>query len=162
MTDNAGRKLQGEFTRVQCKARSWAPLVPIIIVAAILFAMIDNRSEASERRARGGESTFNDIAVFSRVERKYNSSTFQRGEVQAFMGGINLDLRDAIIEGDEAQIEVSAIMGGIKIRVPKNWNVVSLVAPTLGGVKDSTRSRDDNKRLVIEGTVFMGGVDITN
>jgi hypothetical protein len=40
--------------------------------------------------------------------------------------------------------------------------VVNHVTPILGGVDDHTRPTDSNKRLVIEGTVVMGGLDIKN
>jgi predicted membrane protein len=162
MTDSNDRKPQREHSRVQGRETSLAPLVPIILVATIVFAIIDNRSDASERRAEAGESTFSDTAFLSGVDRKYTSTTFQRGDAEAFMGGIELDFREAMIEGEEARLDVSAVMGGIKVRVPRSWNVVNRVVTTLGGVKDRTRSSDGNKRLVIEGTVVMGGLEISN
>jgi predicted membrane protein len=162
MTDSNDRKPQREYSRRQGRESSWAPLVPIILVATIVFAIIDNRSDASERGARAGESTFSDTAFLSGIERRYASTTFQQGDAEAFMGGIDLDFRDAIIEGDEARLNVSAVMGGIQIRVPRSWNVVNRVTTALGGVQDRTRSSDANKRLIIEGTVVLGGLEISN
>ena len=78
------------------------------------------------------------------------------------MGGVQLDFRDATMEGNEARIDVTAVMGGVDIRIPRSWTVVNHVTPVMGGVQDHTRSTDGNKRLVIEGTVLMGGLKIKN
>ena len=76
--------------------------------------------------------------------------------------GVELDFRNATMEGNEAKIDVSALMGGIDIRVPGSWVVINRVSAILGGVDDNTTSHDGNKRLVVEGTVLMGGLDIKN
>ena len=140
---------------------SIGPFIPLILVAMLVFVVIDRRSDGSDRQVQG-QSAFSHTAFLSGVERTYSSSNFRKGEAEAFMGGVEIDLRDAMIEGDEARLEITAIMGGIKIRVPRTWIVVNRVVPVLGGVKDETRSRDGNKRLVIEGTVLMGGLEIEN
>ena len=79
------------------------------------------------------------------------------------MGGINLDLRDATMEGSEATIDVSTLMGGVNIRVPRKWRVVNRIVPVMGGVKDSTESpAEGSPRLVLQGVVLMGGLEIRN
>jgi hypothetical protein len=162
IANNDEQKTQRASYREQ-RRDTWGPLIPLILVATVLFIIFDRpNSDASDRRILPGESTFSDSAFLGGVVRKYDHSDFQRGEAEAFMGGIDLDFRDAIIEGDEARLEVTAVMGGVNIRVPRNWNVVSRVTPIMGGVKDRTTSRSGNKRLVIEGTVLMGGLDIRN
>jgi predicted membrane protein len=161
MANNDEQRTQPASYREQRRGTSWGPLIPVILVATVLFIIFDN-SDASDRRILPGESTFSDSAFLGGIVRKYDQSTFRRGEAQAVMGGIDLDFRDATIEGDEARLEITALMGGVKIRVPRNWSVVSRVTPILGGVEDRTTSRSGNKRLVIEGTVVMGGLDIRN
>jgi predicted membrane protein len=157
------RNLERENYREQRRSSSWGPIVPIHIVATVLLVIVDRHSDASDRHFRPGESTFSDSAFLGGIERKYNSSTFRQGEAEAFMGGVDLDFRDAIIEGDEARLEISAIMGGVKIRIPRNWNVANRVSAVMGGVKDYTTSTaTGNKRLVIEGTVLMGALEIYN
>jgi hypothetical protein len=79
------------------------------------------------------------------------------------MGGCELDLRHAAIDG-EAVIDVFALWGGIDIRVPENWTVVSRVTPVLGGVDDKTRPAAGASlhRLVLRGFVVMAGVEVKN
>ena len=163
MTTNDDKKPQPETGRRQRTNTSLGPVVPIILLATIIFAVMDQRSsDASEREVLSTESTFDDTAILSGVTRKVSSSAFRYGEAEAFMGGVNLDLRDAMIEGDEARLDVTAVMGGVTIRVPRTWSVVNRVTPVLGGVEDRTSSTSPTKRLVIEGTVLMGGLDIRN
>ena len=51
------------------------------------------------------------------------------------MGGCEIDLRHASIDG-EAVIDIFALWGGVELRVPPDWTVVSRVTPILGGVDD--------------------------
>jgi predicted membrane protein len=163
MTTGEDNNAQGENHRTRGRNGSIGPYIPIILVATLVFVVVErDRSDASDRQVVTGESTFSDKAFLSGVKRQYSSSVFRRGEVEAFMGGVELDFRDAVIEGDEARLDVTAVMGGVEIRVPRTWNVINRVEPVLGGVEDHTNSTNGNKRLVIEGTVFMGGLEIKN
>jgi predicted membrane protein len=103
------------------------------------------------------------MAVLGGVARGNNSSAFRGGELTAVMGGCELDLRQAAIDG-EAVIDVFALWGGIEIRVPEDWTVVSHVSPVLGGVDDKTRPPQgaSRHRLILRGFVVMAGVEIKN
>ena len=73
-----------------------------------------------------------------------------------------IDLRDASTKGD-ATIEVFTTMGGVEMRVPEDWLVIIEGFPFMGGFEDKTRHpKDSAKRLIIKGTVIMGGVEIKN
>lgn len=135
--------------------------VLIIVIAIGVFLVVNGpSSNASNRDMR--DPTFSGTAILSGVDRQITSSAFRRAEASAYLGGVNLDFRNATMESNEATLEVSAVMGGIEIRVPRSWTVVNRVTPVLGGVSDRTHSTDENKRLVIKGTVFLGGLDIKN
>ena len=90
---------------------------------------------------------------------------FVGGEVTAFMGGVELDLRNSTMSGNVAVLDVFVWMGGIELRVPEDWVVVDTDATViLGGIEDRSGAVEspDARRLVIRGTVFMGGLDISN
>lgn len=165
MPSEASGGLQEQDTDArQNRKTSWVPIVVIIIAAAIVVVLAVNAPQnGSDRQSMTTtDSTFNSTAFLSGVERRIMSSTFRGGSASAFMGGVELDFRNATMEGNEAKIDVSALMGGIDIRVPGSWVVINRVSAILGGVDDNTTSHDGNKRLVIEGTVLMGGLDIKN
>jgi predicted membrane protein len=105
------------------------------------------------------------FALMSSSKRRWGRSIFRSAEATAFMGGCELDLRDALLAGDApAVIDVFVLMGGVNIFVPVNWTVSQDVVPLLGGVQDKTRSIPSNpaQHLVVRGTVMMGGVEISN
>src|SRR5215470_7030241 len=120
MTSDDNTKAQQSTHQRRKNDASMATTVVILIVATIVFFAVNGpQSNASNREISTKESTFSSTAVLGAIERRNSSSAFRTAEASAFMGGVDLDLRDATMEGDEARIEVSAVMGGIEIRVPR-------------------------------------------
>lgn len=103
------------------------------------------------------------FAVLGGVARGNNSRTFRGGDLTAVMGGCEIDLRQAAINGD-ATLDVFAMWGGIEIRVPEDWTVISRVTPVLGGFDDKTRPPQglSTHRLTIRGVAIMGGIEVKN
>ena len=104
------------------------------------------------------------FAVLSGTKRTMTSRNFQSGEITAVMGGCEVDLRSADIDGKEAVITTFAMWGGIKIQVPREWSVDLQGFPLLGGFDDKTQQPADSgaKKLIVRGSAIMGGVEITN
>ncbi len=101
-------------------------------------------------------------AMMSGIVLKNDSQEFAGGEINAVMGAVEIDLRQAAI-ATEAVLHLSVIMGGVEIRVPREWSVSVNGTPMLGGIEDKTAPpMAPGKRLIIEGSVIMGGVEITN
>lgn len=137
---------------------------PALLVFFGLFLVWQGLSGPRRRPAAGDSNALiNATAVLGGVARGNNSTAFRGGELTAMMGGCELDLRHASIDG-EAVIEVFALWGGIEIRVPPDWTVVSRITPILGGVDDKTRPPQGASRhcLVLRGFVVMAGVEIKN
>src|SRR5262245_34647850 len=74
--------------------------------------------------ASSGGDRLDEFAMFGGGDRMIRSQSFRGGNVTAIMGGFDIDLRDAQIEGDSARIEMFVMMGGVDLKVPENWNVV--------------------------------------
>jgi len=108
------------------------------------------------------DDTIGAVAIMSGVNRRSSSRDFRGGDVIAFMGGANIDLRGATIASGEARLEVFAMWGGIEVFVPEGWAVEAKVFPFMGGVDDKTTrpTADAPPRLVVRGLVIMGGMDI--
>lgn len=139
---------------------SFWPLLLIVIGGLVVWQSIRGP------RLRDGDASdavVNALAILGGVQRGSNSRQFRGGELTAFMGGCEIDLRNAEIHG-EAVIDVFAMWGGIDIRVPENWRVVGRVTPVMGGFEDTTRVAGDARvhTLVIRGMVLMGGVTLKN
>jgi predicted membrane protein len=105
------------------------------------------------------------FSLLSGSKRRWGKSVFRGADTTAFMGGCELDLRDALMStGELAVIDVFAVMGGVTIFVPPHWTVSQEVVALMGGVHDKTHSVPSNpaQHLLVRGTVVMGGVEISN
>ena len=143
-------------------ARALFPLIFVFIGGYMVW-----RGLGGQRREResDGHSSFSALAIMGGVARRSSSQTFRGADLTAVMGGCEIDLRQASIEtGVEAVIDVFAFWGGIDIKVPEDWTVVTRAMPLMGGVEDKTRAPQQatGKRLVIRGIVVMGGVAVKN
>jgi hypothetical protein len=126
-------------------------------------AQPSTREPEPNTRVTDTNSTMTAMAILGGVSRGNNSRTFRGADLLAIMGGCEIDLRKAAING-EAVIDVFAMWGGIEIRVPEDWTVVSQVFPLMGGVDDKTRPPQGATahRLVLRGFAIMGGIEIKN
>lgn len=154
----------------------WVQFWPLVFIACGLILMwnaIEARKRPAPPAATGTSydprTTVNGMAVFGGFERRVTTQDFQGGQVTAIFGGIELDLRDANIQGNEATLEINTIFGGSEIRVPDTWMVSYQGAPIFGGVEDKTRLRrsedpvdPQRKTLIIIGSVVFGGMEIKN
>jgi predicted membrane protein len=112
-----------------------------------------------------GQTRFSALAIMSGVVRRSNTQTFRGADLTAIMGGCEVDLRQAsIAPGTEAVIDVFAFWGGVDIKVPEDWVVITRAVPIMGGIEDKTQSpvTPAAKTLIIRGIVVMGGVAIKN
>jgi len=114
------------------------------------------------------------VAFMGGIEKKENWNVTNSSYV-AFMGGIDLDLTGANIPEGETVLDLTAIMGGMDIFVPRDVNVVckgfavlgghELINKSSGGIISSTKSEyvadgGSKKNLKIYTRSIMGGIDI--
>ena len=147
---------------ITINARELLPLLLVFLGGYMVW-----RGFGGQRRERtsDGHSSFSALAIMGGVARRSSSQDFKGADLTAVMGGCEIDLRQAsITDGSEAVIDVFAFWGGIDIKVPEDWTVVTRAMPLMGGVEDKTRAPRPAgaKRLVIRGIVVMGGVVVKN
>lgn len=132
--------------------------------AIVVSAVYLGESTYATTEAVTDGSKFRTTAILGGREHNNAFEAFVGGEVTAFMGGVELDLSGSTMSGDEVTLDVFVVMGGINLRVPRDWIVVNNVGILMGGVEDKSRVPDPAtaKRLVLRGSVFMGGLDIRN
>ncbi|MBU3742416.1 MAG: hypothetical protein FGM24_09050 [Candidatus Kapabacteria bacterium] len=159
--DNLGM-LQGSFWSAM-----WALLL-VVIGWSITWGMrkkkaIENAFKTMMHGSDNADHTISQKVLFGGSEIRSSSQDFKGGDLRAIAGGIELDLRNAEIR-ETATIDAVAIMGGIEIRVPPHWRVVTNGSPILGGIENKTIDhRDDNviaPTLIVNATIIMGGLEI--
>lgn len=77
--------------------------------------------------------TPNIVAVFSGAERNGRWLVQPETNVVTVFGGVELDLRQAVLSRREVTINVVAVMGGVNITVPPGVRVTNSVAAVFGG-----------------------------
>ncbi len=100
-------------------------------------------------------------------EEVYSSRNLRGGEVNAIMGGYQIDLRDADTQGDVIYLNLFCVMGGVEILVPPNWVVEKQLFCFMGGFSNKTRCLAEKldlprRKLIVTGFVLMGGGEIKN
>lgn len=134
------------------------PLIFIFIGIIIIFSRMKH-----EKTLHTSEE-LNNLVLFSGAEIKNQSRNFQGGSVMAILGGVEIDLRDAVIM-DGASIDITTILGGVSILVPENVHVELSGIPIMGGWEDSTRNYgagDDVVVLKLNCLTVLGGAEIKN
>jgi hypothetical protein len=126
--------------------------------------------EIFNRWSRNGspEDDFNGIAILGGFKRRITSKKFKGGRVLSFMGGFQIDLRQAEMDGDTAIIEAMSVMGGGEIKVPDDWLVSMEGISLFGAFVDETDQQTPGvagtpqKRLIMKGASLMGGIVVKN
>jgi hypothetical protein len=114
-------------------------------------------------------------AIMSGIELRNKGWRLESGNMIAFMGGIDLDLTVAEIPEKDTVLNLTAIMGGIDVRVPDNVNVECEGTAILGGVRFFNESAGglissrrfggqevdtSKKKVIVYCRTIMGGIEI--
>lgn len=153
-------------------AIGWNVLAPMLMIGAGLVLVLRSAMRGPRHGARFDKSgtmtadaqdnTVNLTTVLGAYRRRVTTQFFGGGDITVIMAGCDLDLRQASIDG-VAVLNVFALMGGINIKVPLDWTVDMEGVPLVGGFQDFTvHPKDGGKRLVVRGSVVMGGLDVRN
>jgi len=142
----------------------WKLLLPAVIVIIglkmVFSGFFGNKAnEIITQLKENGNTPKVGCAVFSGCNISYDSEIFESAELTAVFGGVECDLRKAVIEKDCA-INASAIFGGIDILVPDNINVKVSSTCVFGGVSNKTVVHKDSPTIYISGICMFGGVEI--
>lgn len=143
----------------------WKLLLPALIIffgAKMIFSSVfGSNAEAMKRiKANNGQVRYG-TAVFSSEKMNFSGELFQGAEFNAVFGGVQCDLRNAVIDSDCA-IQVSVIFGGVDIFVPSGINIKVSSNSIFGGVDNKAPNShiEGAPTLYIKGTCLFGGVDI--
>ncbi len=144
-------------------------LVASAISSIVLILLLTRKNISPTNGANLDPDRVNVTSILGGVTDRSVSQEFLGGRLTAFLGGVSVDLREAVIIDKPARIHVSAILGGVELSVPQHWIVKKDVRPIAGGVDDRRprvrHSDDDNDTspenapdLVVTGSVLLGGL----
>jgi hypothetical protein len=158
---------------------SWNLIWPLGLIAFGVLMLVNalerRRSPEDPNGVKTGsgdvssDNTLRAWATFAGLKRRLDTQNFQGGEMLAVFGGIEVDLRRAKIASTDKEviIDANATFGGIDIKVPDTWLVVTRGQGVFGGYEDKTIPPKQQEgvappKLVITGFAVFGGISVEN
>ncbi|MBR2381490.1 MAG: hypothetical protein IKA84_03230 [Clostridia bacterium] len=138
------------------------PLVIAIVGLKMIFSSFkkDKTDRIIKEIKKEGKNLQQGTAVFCGTEMDFDNVVFEGADLTAVFGGIDCDLRNAIIDRD-CVIKVCCAFGGIDILVPDNVKIVTNTTSVFGGVEVIKNNNSSATHTIyIEGLCTFGGVDI--
>ncbi|GAB3206478.1 DUF1707 SHOCT-like domain-containing protein [Marinactinospora thermotolerans] len=120
-------------------------------------------SEEAHRIAAGGQGRENIIAVFGGADRKGRWLVEPHTNASVLFGGIDLDLREAVLSRREVVIQCAVIFGGLDIIVPPGVRVINSTTAIFGGTSMNgvdTMTDPNSPTIRLTGTCLFGGIDV--
>ncbi|MFI2610215.1 DUF1707 domain-containing protein [Kitasatospora sp. NPDC018619] len=101
------------------------------------------------------------VAVFGGASRKGRWRVGSHLSAFAAFGGVEIDLTDAVFESPEVEITVTAIFGGIEVRVPENVTLQGSGVGIFGGfdVREQTAADPYAPVVRVKGLALFGGCE---
>jgi len=139
------------------------PLAIALFGAKLIYDAVTRR-RYTPPVAGDSDSVVHAFAMMAGVKRQNMSADFRGGDVNAIMGGVELDLRSAQVrDGETVVIDAFALWGGVEIFVPANWRIEGNVLPIMGAFEDNTRPNGETgPRVLVRGTAVMGAIEVKN
>lgn len=142
----------------------WKLALPVVLASiGIKFIISAFRKKKSHRIVKeikaDGRDLQKGIAVFSGTELNFDNVVFEGAKLVACFGGVECDLRNAIIDKD-CVIHTCCVFGGIDIKVPDNVKVVNNASSIFGGIDVSKSDNSATHTIYIDGICVFGGIDI--
>ncbi len=124
-----------------------------------------NSNSTTENANYSSEDFIESTSIFGGIKKNILSKKFKGGDVVNIMGGTEINLMQADING-RVILEIVQIFGGTKLIVPSHWEIKPEMVALFGGIEDKRQMQNvthsPDKILVLKGTTMFGGIDIRN
>ena len=154
------------MTRGPYVGRGLLGIAAIVVLGVALAEMGATRGAGSEESAVSHAGRLDALAFMGRHEQRVVTGVFRGGDAVAVMGHLEVDLREAEMDEDSADIEIRVVMGRVSLRVPDHWTVSSNLGPGLGGSSVMRAARPAAEAgapvLTLRGPMIMGAVVVDN
>ena len=115
----------------------------------------------SDISSKSSEDFIKRVLIFSGMKTKYDSKNFKGAEFVAVFSGGELDLSKVSTNEKELELNLVAVLGGLKVKVPKSWEVKTEGVGVLGAFNNKTAKPSKTKvKVLVKGAAVLGAVDI--
>ena len=142
----------------------WHYFWPLLIIGVGVWTLV--RPARAGDKKKIPELTADELRVsqvFSSSARRVESPSFKGGSAEVVLGSAEIDLSAAGLEGGQASLSLSAVLGSIVLLVRPEWQVVIEGTPILGSIEQKRRQPSDAQRtgmLRINAAVVLGSLHI--
>jgi len=136
--------------------RIFLPAMLILIGLSVIF-----KKNFKLGKVKSKDNTNNYIAIFSGTEDNVSNERFLGTNITAIFGGVELNLKSAIIDQDIV-INCTTVFGGIDLILPDNVKVKTSGVPIFGGIENKKENSKDEKAptVYINYVCAFAGVDL--
>lgn len=136
-------------------------VIPVIllVVGVVILCRSLFMGKAAKVKSSGERQDY--AAVFSAQNLCFPGEGFHGANLTAVFGGLDLDLRQAVIREDMV-IHATAVFGGIDVFVPPNVQVKLSSVPIFGGASNKARQPivSGGPTIYIDCVCIFGGLDV--
>lgn len=145
-------------------ASVWQFFWPVVLIAVGLLFLAGMVSRGILGQQQQRDDVAHAFSVFGGQKVVSESQQFRGASLTSFFGGVTLDLRQANLAPEGADVDVMTAFGGAGIVVPEGWRVSLSGIPIFGGFDDKTSgpSPQGSPELRVRGTALFGGVEVKN
>ena len=154
-------------------ASNYWPVLIIVLGLVIIYKIVVGKSRFWQMSGKnfvsntvaGVDGFYNRTVAFGGAEDVFLEPVFRGGKISMAFGGVELDLRKTTLPEGDTYLNVEVAFGGLEVRVPDDWKVISEVDIAFGDVEISRKNKsqveiDNSRRLIVKGKVVFGGAEI--
>jgi hypothetical protein len=130
-----GRQLSPEER--QLRERRQRELTPLVVIGLLVASLLIGDRARGMVQTSDSSDKVHVFAVLGGNRHVSVAHAFRGADLTTVMGGAVLDLRNTSIEpGQEASVDVFALMGGVTLYIPKDWVIDARALSVMGRIED--------------------------
>jgi hypothetical protein len=99
--------------------------------------------------------------VFDGIEEQIDVSDKKLVSLRCHFGGMELTFNESSSSNDELFVDLDVSFGGIRLHVPRTWDIVFETNCIMGGVDSDARlPLENSSKLILTGKILFGGVEV--
>lgn len=142
----------------------WHYIWPLAIIGVGLWMLLRPAWHPDKKTGVETSTDTLDIhQVLSGSSRKVESQEFRGGRAEVVLGSAEIDLRAAKLAGGQASLDLSAVLGGIEVHVPRDWQIVLQGSPVLGSIESRKAAAPEVPKtgtLTVRGSAVFGSIEV--
>lgn len=131
------------------------------MIYSVLKAIRLKNDEDLEEFYDDDESILLKKCIFNGIEEEVNVDGIELMSLVCHFGGMELYLDKEADSSEILNVDVDLSFGGIRIYVPRNWEVFSDASCIVGGIDlEEAELEEECSTLILTGRIIFGGIEI--